>query len=114
MVLSPALALSRTAAPTKQARIGLIGVGLRGTNHLKNLLKRDDVLIPAICDIDAERINIALELVTKAGFKKPETFTNGLEAFRQMLTRNDLEGIIIGMLWVKNTNSGTQTSRFIF
>jgi predicted homoserine dehydrogenase-like protein len=48
-------------------RIGLIGVGLRGTNHLNNALRRDDVLITAICDIDSRRISIALDEIEKAG-----------------------------------------------
>ena len=29
-------------------KVGLIGVGLRGTNHLNNVLLRDDVLVTAI------------------------------------------------------------------
>ncbi|MEJ7829645.1 MAG: gfo/Idh/MocA family oxidoreductase, partial [Segetibacter sp.] len=68
VALAPSFALGKGFAPDKQARIGFIGVGLRGTNHLKNLLRRKDVLIPAICDIDPERIKIALDLIAKAGF----------------------------------------------
>lgn len=90
LVLAPSLVWGKTSAPAK-ARIGFIGVGLRGTNHLKNLLRRNDVLIPAICDIDPERIKIALDLVSKAGFKKPETYTDGPEAFKKMVERDDLD-----------------------
>ena len=36
----------------KRIRIGIIGVGLRGQNHVQNLLRRKDVDIVAICDID--------------------------------------------------------------
>jgi len=103
VALAPSFALGKGFAPDKQARIGFIGVGLRGTNHLKNLLRRKDVLIPAICDIDPERIKIALDLIAKAGFKKPETYTNGPEAFRQMVTRDDLEGVIIATPWEWHT-----------
>ena len=56
--------------PGKKLNIALIGVGLRGTNHLNNLLKRSDVNVFAICDLDANRINIALDLIAKAGKKK--------------------------------------------
>ena len=46
--------------PTQEkARIGFIGVGLRGRNHLNNLLQRKDVLIPAICDLDPDALEKA-------------------------------------------------------
>src|SRR4051794_23867278 len=90
VAIAPSLAFGNRFAD-KQARIGFIGVGLRGTNHLKNLLRRKDVLIPAICDIDPERITIALDLISKAGFQKPDTYSDGPEAFRKMVARDDLE-----------------------
>ena len=82
-ILGTALALAPSFAhgainkiPKSKINIGLIGVGLRGPTHLSNLLKRDDVHISAICDIDASRIAIAEDLIAKAGKKSP----NPLEA----------------------------------
>jgi hypothetical protein len=43
--------------------LGLIGVGLRGISHLRNLVQRRDVKIPAVCDIDPERIVIAQDVL---------------------------------------------------
>src|SRR5688572_30427683 len=103
LVLAPSLAFGKVSAPPAQTKIGLIGVGLRGTNHLKNLLKRTDVLIPAICDIDPERIKIGLDLIEKAGFKKPQVYSQGSEAFREMVKQADLEGVIIATPWEWHT-----------
>ncbi|GEO06485.1 alpha-N-acetylgalactosaminidase [Adhaeribacter aerolatus] len=103
LALAPALSWGTAVAPEKKARIGFLGVGLRGTNHLRNLLKRDDVLIPAICDIDPERIKIAQELIAKAGHKKPETYTSGDHAYLEMLKRKDLDGVIIATPWEWHT-----------
>ena len=47
----------------EKLKVGMIGVGLRGTNHLNNVLHRDDVLVTAICDIDPNRITIALDKI---------------------------------------------------
>lgn len=58
----------------EKLKIGMIGVGLRGTNHLNNLLLRDDVVITAICDIDSIRTDIAVDKITKKGQKKPLVF----------------------------------------
>jgi len=45
----------------------LLGVGLIGTNHLNNVLLRDDVLATTICDIEANSTSIALDEITKSG-----------------------------------------------
>ena len=39
---------------SKTARIGFIGVGGRGRSHLRNLLNRKDIVVPAFCDIDPD------------------------------------------------------------
>ena len=49
----------------EKLNVGLIGVGLRGTNHLNNVLLREDVNVVAICDIDERRIAIAQEMILK-------------------------------------------------
>ncbi len=42
---------------SEKTRIAINGIGLRGQNHLYNLLQRSDVVIPAICDTDQGMIN---------------------------------------------------------
>ena len=89
------------ASPAKlKARIGLIGVGLRGTVHLHNLLNRDDVEIPAICDIDTERIEIAQSMLEKAGIKKAKAYTESETIYRKLLKRDDLDAVIISTPWL--------------
>ena len=57
LALSPAFAFAQDIKPlTEKLRVGLIGVGLRGTNHLQNLLYRDDVEIVAVCDIGCKTV----------------------------------------------------------
>ncbi|MFN8946617.1 MAG: gfo/Idh/MocA family oxidoreductase, partial [Alphaproteobacteria bacterium] len=36
----------------EKLKLGILGVGMRGQVHLAELLRRDDVAITAICDID--------------------------------------------------------------
>ena len=69
--------------------IGLIGAGLRGTNHLNNLLLRKDVNIVAICDIDPNRINIAKNLISKAGQKTPKTFGINEHDYKNLLSGSE-------------------------
>ncbi|MBD0260452.1 MAG: Gfo/Idh/MocA family oxidoreductase, partial [Cytophagales bacterium] len=101
-VLSASAAPGTSVAPPK-ARIGFIGVGLRGTNHLQNLLYRDDAVVPALCDVDPERITIVQGMLGKAGHKKAEVYTGSEQAYLKMLQRDDLDGVIIATPWEWHT-----------
>jgi len=81
-------------------KVGMIGVGLRGTNHLNNVLLRDDVLVTAICDIDPKRITIALDHIKKAGEKKPVVFGENDYSYRDLLEMEDVDAVIISTPWL--------------
>jgi predicted dehydrogenase len=79
----------------------MIGIGLRGTGHLESLLQRGDVLVPAICDVDPERISIAQDWIQKAGQKKADAYgVEGDFAYRKLLARGDLDGVVIATPWL--------------
>ena len=48
IALAPTMAFEMSNKSKDKLNIALIGVGLRGTNHLSNLLQRTDVAIVAI------------------------------------------------------------------
>ncbi|MGI9531120.1 Gfo/Idh/MocA family protein [Lutimonas sp.] len=83
--------------------IGLIGVGLRGTNHLNNLLLRDDVSVGAICDIDQNRIDISLDLIDKAGGGKPLVYGKDEHDYKNLLELKELDAVIISTPWLWHT-----------
>jgi hypothetical protein len=98
--------------PSKEkARIGFIGTGLRGRNHLNNLLMRDDVLIPAICDIDPDALEKAKELISRKGFPSVEAYTGSEYAYRDLLERSDLDGVIIATPWLWHTRMSVDAMR---
>ena len=55
-----------SCAPKTKLRHACIGVGGMGLGDLKNFIKHPDVEIAAICDVDAERLKKASELVPEA------------------------------------------------
>lgn len=87
----------------EKIKIGLIGVGLRGTNHLDNLLLRNDVLVTAICDIDPNRILISLDKIAKSGQKKPKVFSKNDYDYRNLLALKDVDAVIISTPWLWHT-----------
>lgn len=84
-------------------KVGLIGIGLRGTNHLNNVLQRKDVLVTAICDIDPNRISIALDKISKAGKKKPQVFGSNDYDYRNLLALKEVDAVIIATPWLWHT-----------
>ena len=69
----PFIVKKQNLTDDKKVRLGFIGVGLRGRNHLQQALYRSDVEIPAICDIDLNSIAAANKLFQKFGFELEST-----------------------------------------
>ncbi len=97
----PSLALGKANFRDKEIlKLGLIGVGLRGTNHLRNVLLRDDVEVTAICDIDQARINLSIDAIAKAGKPKPKVFGSNEYDYRNLLEMTDVDAVIISTPWL--------------
>ncbi|HMU47330.1 MAG TPA: Gfo/Idh/MocA family oxidoreductase [Chitinophagaceae bacterium] len=80
-------------------KLVIIGTGLRGQNHLDLLLRRNDVELVAICDIDDRMLTISKEIITKSGKKIPQIFTGDSYAWKKMLELKGIDGIIIATPW---------------
>lgn len=87
----------------RTARIAFIGVGLRGQEHLRIMLRREDTIIPAICDIDANNLAIARKMIADSGRPAAAEFTGSERAFEDMLERDDIDGVIIATPWLWHT-----------
>lgn len=87
----------------EKLKIGMIGVGLRGTNHLKNLLLRKDVEITALCDIDPDRIDLTTRLVREAGGRDPKTFGRDPYDYRTLLELENIDAVVISTPWLWHT-----------
>lgn len=101
LALNPYLSFAK--AKNQAVNIGIIGVGLRGTNHLQNLLLREDVIITAICDIDPDRISIAEKMMDKAGQTAPLIFGKSELDYKNLLEIQNLDAVIIATPWKWHT-----------
>ena len=102
--LAPHLVFSQKAKPlAHKLKLGFIGVGLRGVNHLNNAMRRKDTEITAICDIDPKRIDIALDLIEKDGRKQPLVFGKHKEDYLNLLDSKDVDAVIIATPWLWHT-----------
>lgn len=80
-------------------KVGMIGTGLRGQNHLDLLLRRKDVELVAICDIEPRMLDDARERISKSGRRQPAVYTGDPYAWKKMLDKNKLDAVIISTPW---------------
>lgn len=94
----PNLAQSQNIQQAK-VRLGFIGVGLRGRNHLEMALYRDDVEIVAICDVDPNAIQQAQKMIADKGRKPAVAYQKGDHDFENLAKRSDIDGVVIATPW---------------
>lgn len=83
----------------EKVKIAMIGVGLRGQNHLELVLKRDDVDLVAICDVDPRMLEMAKAMITKSGKPMPKIFTGDNSAWKKLLQLKEIKAVIIATPW---------------
>lgn len=94
------LLASRPArAQGRRLRLAMIGTGMRGQVLLRELARRDDVDMVALCDIEPIMLRRALALLD--GKPRPATFgeTGDPRAYRRLLEMRGLDGVIIATPW---------------
>lgn len=102
--LAPSLSFGYDLNNTQdKLRLGFIGVGLRGTNHLNNALLREDIEITAICDIDKVRTDMALASIKEAGQKPPKVYGSNAYDYRNLLELDNVDAVIISTPWLWHT-----------
>ncbi|MFT5438097.1 MAG: hypothetical protein ACI840_002758 [Ulvibacter sp.] len=102
---------SNIGASDQKLKIALIGVGLRGTNHLNNALLRSDIEITAICDIDPNRIDMALKIIADSGAAKPEIFGSSDYDYRNLLDLKNIDAVIISTPWLWHTKMAVDSMK---
>ena len=79
--------------PGRVVRLGLIGLGNRGTTLLRAALALPGAEVVALCDAEEKHLRRARGIVEKAGGGKPE----GYEQAAHVLTRPDVDAVLIAL-----------------
>jgi hypothetical protein len=84
-------------------KIGFVGTGLRGRNHVNNILDHPNVECPAFCDVDPEAVKKTQKMVVEKQGKEANVYTGDENAFLEMFQKEDLDGVIIATNWKWHT-----------
>lgn len=86
-----------------RVRLGFIGVGLRGQNHLDQALRRNDVEVVAICDIQQQMIDRSKAIIKKSGKPMPQVIMDGPWGYKKLLENKNIDAVVIATPWEWHT-----------
>ncbi len=87
------------AAPIDLVRIGIVGVGGRGSSLLRDFMNCHGVEFRAICDVREDAAMAACDAVKQKTGKQPDLYTRGDEDFRRLCDRDDLDVVVNATPW---------------
>ena len=93
------LPASKLFAQDRKIKLGFIGVGLRGQSHVDLALRRNDVEVAAICDIDERMLKSTGDIIAKAGKAPAKIYKGHPYAWKKLLEQKDIDGIVISTPW---------------
>ncbi|MCP5978650.1 Gfo/Idh/MocA family oxidoreductase, partial [Klebsiella pneumoniae] len=68
-------------------------------SHISEGCLRDDVEIVAICDIQESSLKICRNFIAKKGRPAAKEYTGGLDAYKKLIERKDIDAVIISTPW---------------
>lgn len=81
----------RASSANDRITLAILGLGNRGTSHVRSLSRNDGVEIAHICDVDAARFERSLGLLDSAGRPEPGTHQD----FRKALDDPAVDAVVI-------------------
>jgi predicted dehydrogenase len=87
------------ARDVKPTRVGIVGVGDRGSYHMDLLLGMDSVEVKALCDIDQGYLHRAKLWVEQAGKPSPALYSRGKTDYLRLIERDDIDLVITATPW---------------
>ena len=94
LVPSSALGKAGNVAPSNRITMGCIGVGWQGTSNMNSFLGEKDCQIVAVCDLDKNHLQNAVNSVNKH-YKNKDCAA--YHDFRELLARQDIDAVSIGL-----------------
>jgi len=82
------------ARPIENVRVGMVGIGSRGTFLLRLLLEQKGIEVKAVCDLIPQRVAKAQGMVTSAEQPKPTGYSRGETDFKRLCETEELDLVV--------------------
>jgi predicted dehydrogenase len=97
--------------PMDTVKIGLIGFAGRGWGHLEQLLMLEGTQITALCELKAEALERGKALAIEKGRPEPALYGTGMEDYKRMLEREDIDIVLITTDWDSHAPIALETMK---
>lgn len=91
------------APPLDQVRVGVIGVGNRGSGAIRRLPKIPHVEVRAISDLKQERVDKQLNALSKMGKPAPRVYIGASDSWKGICESDDIDFVYICTPWQWHT-----------
>lgn len=85
-------------------RVGFIGMGMRGPGAVDRFTHIPGTEIVALCDLHADRLEKAQEILEKAGRKRAAEYSGSEEAWKELCDRDDIDLVYIVTDWKRHAD----------
>ncbi|GGX28252.1 Gfo/Idh/MocA family protein [Streptomyces chryseus] len=85
--------------PYKTVRVGVIGLGNRGSGMTTGWSVVPGCVVTAVCDIRADRAKRTADQLVAKGKPRPAEFGGSADAYEEMLKRDDIDLVYIATPW---------------
>ncbi len=92
-------ATSFAAEKKERIRVGFVGVGVKGWQHMRNLLHIDGVELVAVCDILEGPCRKTQDACKNLGLLEPTAYTRGDYDFKRMCETEELDLVYTATPW---------------
>ena len=95
--------LGFAAEPIEHVRIGLIGLGDRGSGAVGRLPYVEDCTIVALCDLYQDRVDNAQQILESVGAPRAIHEFSGDEGYKQLCELDDVDLVYLAVPWYLHT-----------
>ena len=95
--------LGFAAEPIEHVRVGLVGLGDRGTGAVHRFPYIEDATIVALCDLLPERVERAQGILEEHGAPRALYEFSGEEGYKQLCERDDIDLVYLAVPWQLHT-----------
>ena len=95
--------LNFAAEPIEHVRVGLVGLGDRGTGAVRRFPYIEDATIVALCDLMPDRVERAQGILEELGAPRALYEFSGEEGYKQLCERDDIDLVYLAVPWQLHT-----------
>ena len=95
--------IALTADPIETVRIGIVGLGMRGSSAVERLSYVPDSKITAICDIEPDMVDRSMKILAGLGQNEPLAFSGAADSWKQLCESDEVDLVYICTDWLTHT-----------